>query len=350
MRASSAALVLAIPTTTALLADTNSDLLAEANTAAIAYDADLFNKNKRAFFATGEFLYWLVNESALEYAIKMDQQPWSQSEKTCAIGNYQNAAFHWAPGARVSFGYFNAPHYWDFVSQYTYLRSSGSQHVEAASQVGAYLNGTWVQPDLGATPLAQASSHIDLNYNLLDFFCSRRFSPNEHLRLNLFGGVTAAFIHQHWRVGYRDIDNRSSSIRNHWRFDGLGLRAGSKIDWYMGCDLYLTALASNAILSGWYKNTAYQISSLSQPRPIRDSTYEDHRLTYTAQMMLGLSWQKRFNSVRTEAVAGYEFTVWTHLHEVYRSTLASPSAAQVPFINTSSVTLQGLTVRLTVDF
>lgn len=44
-------------------------------TTAVAYDADLFNKDKRVFFASGEFLYWLVNESALQYAVKMNSQP-----------------------------------------------------------------------------------------------------------------------------------------------------------------------------------------------------------------------------------------------------------------------------------
>ena len=72
----------------------------------------------------------------------MDQQPWSHSETTCAICNYHNTAFHSAPGARVSFGYFKAPQYGDFIVQYTYLHASGFQQVDAPSQPGAYLDGT----------------------------------------------------------------------------------------------------------------------------------------------------------------------------------------------------------------
>ncbi len=40
---------------------------------AALYDADLFNKDKKVWFVNAEFLYWLVNESALDYAIKMDR-------------------------------------------------------------------------------------------------------------------------------------------------------------------------------------------------------------------------------------------------------------------------------------
>lgn len=324
----------------------------------VPYDEDLFNKDKTVVFASGEFLYWLVNEGALEYAIKMNKPAWNSEKDTAAIGKYQNAVFHWSPGLRLNVGYFNAPHYWDAIIQYTYLPSSGHTEVKAPSSSDEYLNGTWIQPDMntGTTttpplpaPLRKATSHVELNYNVFDFLFSRRFHLNEHLRVNLFGGLTAASLHQHLKVHYEDINELTSKIRNRWRFDGLGLRAGFKMDWYMGWDLYLTGLASGGIVSGWYKNTAHQKTSLS-PIPVRHSNYEDHRLSATAQVMLGPSWQKRFNAVRTELVAGYEFTVWNNLQEVYRSSYALPTAAKEPFVNSSMLSLQGLTVRLTVDF
>ncbi len=323
----------------------------------VPYDADLFNKDKTVVFASGEFLYWLVNEGALEYAIKMNKHAWDPARDTAAVGKYQNAVFHWSPGVRLNVGYFNAPHYWDAFIQYTYLPSSGHTEVEAPSTPGEYLNGTWIQPDMntGSTPgpasvpLHKATSHVDLNYNVLDLLFSRRFQLNEHLRGNLFGGLTAASIHQQLKVYYEDINELTSKIRNRWRFDGLGLRAGFKIDWYMGWDLYVTGLASGGIVSGWYKNTAHQKTSLS-PIPVRHSSYEDHRLSATAQVMLGPSWQKWFKAVRTELVAGYEFTVWNNLQEVYRSSYSSPTSVKEPFVNRSILSLQGLTVRLTVDF
>ena len=329
-------------------------------TTAVAYDADLFNKDKRVFFASGEFLYWLANESALQYAVKMNSQPWSQTEAITATGKYQNSDFHWAPGGRVSFGYFNAPHFWDVFAQYTYLSSSGHSTTDAPEESGEYLVGTWPAPKVNtetpAAPLSHASSHINLHYNVCDFLCSRRFIPNEHFRLNLFGGVTAALMHQHWSIHYTDTSGISSLVRNRWRFDGLGIRSGMKLDWYMGSpDLYLTGSASGALLSGWYKNVAKQKSSLGiaavdPSTPVGHTVYEDHRLVATTQIFFGPSWQKRFTSVRTELVAGYEFTVWNNLQEVYRSNTSVATDSKTPWINTSLLTLQGLTVRFTLDF
>ncbi|MEN9343564.1 MAG: hypothetical protein RLZZ453_351 [Chlamydiota bacterium] len=315
------------------------------------YDADLFNKDKRIFFASGEFLYWLANETALDYAIKMSHPVSGGMSGISGTGKYQNAAFHWQPGFRLNIGYFNAPHYWDVFAQYTYVRPYGEVSTQAPTESLEYLNGTWLAPTIEtpAIALQSASSTVRLNYNVFDFLLSRRFHTNEHLRLNLFGGLTSAFLHQHWSISYEDIENNTALIRNRWRFDGLGLRLGTKVDWYMGWDIYLVGTFSGGILSGWYKNTEKEVSSF-YPTPIQNTVYEDHRLTTTGQMLFGPSWQKRFKTVRTEVVAGYELTAWGNLHEVFRPALAEPQGSKIITTDSSLLTLQGLTVRLTVDF
>lgn len=316
----------------------------------LPYDADLFNKDKSVFFVNAEFLYWLVNEGAVDYAIKMDEQAWSSTEVGFALGNYHNAHFDWSPGFRINFGHFNAPHYWDVLIQYTYVPSSGSRDVHAPKGSGKYLNGTWAQP-AGSAALMRASCHVDMKYNVLDLLFTRRFHTNEHLRFNVFGGLTSALIFQKMKVFYEDKLGMTSHIDNRWRFQGVGMRLGLKIDWFMGYDIYLTGQVSTALLSGWYKNTAYQVTSINDnSSPIRDSDFHDNRLTYTAQFLVGPSWQKKFKSVRTEVCAGYEFTIWTNLQEIYRSGASLPTGAKETFINNSNVSLQGLTVRLNVDF
>lgn len=324
-----------------------------------AYDADLFNKDKSVFFVNGEFLYWLVNEGAVDYAVKMNKPAWSTTQNTFAVGNYQNAEFDWAPGFRVNFGYFRAPHFWDVFLQYTYVPASGSKSVHAPKKGNEFLNGTWIQPDLGAegpsAPLHEAHCHIDLKYNVLDFLFTRRFQTNEHLRIGLFGGLTSALIFQKMKVSYTDINNVHSHISNRWRFEGVGMRIGCKVDWYMGWDIFLIGQASTALLSGWYKNTAHQTTGIILPnadssRPIRDSRFHDNRLTYTAQFLLGPAWEKRWTHLRTELFVGYEMNVWTNLHQLYRSSFDRPTGPKETFINNSNVSLQGLTVRLNVDF
>jgi hypothetical protein len=234
----------------------------------------------------------------------------------------------------------------------------GSRETHAPKEGNEFLNGTWIQPDVfGAPPLALSTAHchIDMQYNVLDFMFTRRFIPNPHLRMNLFGGLTSALIFQKMKVAYKDVADQHTHINNRWRFEGVGFRMGLKLDWFMGNNIYLTGLASAAVLSGWYKNSAYQKISADIPgvdtsRPIRDTDFHDNRLTYTSQLLIGPSWQKTFKAWRTEIVAGYELNIWTNLHQIYRSGFSAPSASKETFINDSNVSLQGLTVRVNVDF
>lgn len=325
----------------------------------VPYDADLFNKDKSVYFVEAEFLYWLANNGCVDYAVKMDEPAWSDTLPTGAIGNYHSAQFDWSPGFRVSFGHFNAPHYWDVTAQYTYVPASGAKHVRAPKESDAFLNGTWTQPSVGTgtppPPLQKASSHIELDYNVLDFLFARRFQTNEHLRLNVYGGLTSALIFQKWKISYEDTAKQHSYIYNRFRFEGVGLRLGVKMDWFLGWDLYLTGGASTGIVSGWYKNSVYQKTSAvvvggDNSRPIRNTQFHDNRLTYTMQSLLGISWQKRFTNVRAEIFAGYEFNMWTNLQQIYRSELSVPTAAKGTIINSSDLSLQGLTIRAGVDF
>ena len=207
---------------------------------------------------------------------------------------------------------------------------------------------------LGAIPLEKAHSRISMDYHVLDFMASRRFYLNDHFRLNFYGGITSAFIYQKWNVYYEDIQDQHARIRNKWQFEGVGLKLGVKLDWFLGYDIYLTGLASSGILSGWYKNSAYEktqgdIAPNDNDLPIHNANFNDTRLTYTAQFMSGFSWQKSFKALRIEVLAGYEFNVWANLHQIYRSDYADVTAGKQTYINDSLMSLQGLTVRLNLD-
>lgn len=315
-------------------------------------DLNLFRKDQTVYFTNAEFLYWTVDEGALDYALKM-QEPAFSNAATYATGRFKNAIFDWDPGFRIGIGHFNAPHFWDVTAQYTYLHAEGSNHAKAPDESDEFLVGTWIGPDFSTTgsaiPLEHAHSHIHFKYNLVDFLFTRRFYPNPHLRLNLFGGATSAFIYQKWRVRYTDFDDNHSHIRNRWQFIGAGLRLGVHLDWYMGWNLYLTGTASTAILSGEYKNRAFQKIE-SSSLPVRNTHFRDIRLAYTTQFALGPSWQRSFTNFRTELFLGYELTMWFNLHAIYRSSLAGAPASKDTYINDSAVGLQGLTFRWTMDF
>jgi hypothetical protein len=319
---------------------------------------DLFRKDKSVFFVTAEFLYWTVNEGRLDYALKMNRPAWSPTVDSNGIGHFQNADFNWSPGVRITAGYFRAPHYWDMFAEYTYFSSEGRNTSHAPKKEDQFLNGTFSQPDPITTPaiaLEEARSQIEFSYQNLNFLMSRRFHPNPHLRLNIFGGLTSALLFQKWKVHYEDVLDQHSKLRNMWKFEGVGLRVGGKVDWYMGWDIYLTGQASTGILSGWYENSSFQmtdavIPGVNNARPMRDTQYHDKRLVYTSQFMAGPSWQKAFEKVRIEAMVGYEMTIWANVHEIYRTSLSGPTAAKETFVNDSNISLQGFTFRVNVDF
>lgn len=324
----------------------------------VSYDSDLFRKDKKVEFINLEFLYWTVNESATDYALKMKKPAWGPL--TEGVGHYKTADFGWNPGCRVSVGYFNAPHYWDVFLQYTYFKGTGRDEANAPSQADLFLNGTWPQPafnSLNPVPLAEAHSSVDLRLNLVELFATRRFHPNPHMRMRLYGGPTVAWIRQNWKVNYRDTADQTSHLHNHWRFTGAGVKAGYVLDWFLGKGgIYFTGAVSAAIYAGGYHNVSKQKSSDSDggiydtSRPLRNAHYHDTRIIPYFQVLAGPSWQMAFCKFRTELFAGYEISLWTNLHEVYRTTTNIPTQSKQTIMSSSLVGLQGLTVRWNLDF
>jgi len=128
------------------------------------------------------------------------------------------------------------------------------------------------------------------------------------------------------------------------------------VDWYWTGDLYMTAHGFFGLLVGSYSNHSKQTTTF-QPTaadnidiPVRDASYHDARPAMTAQMLLGPSYQKNFCSSRLEIFAGFEMNMWWNLQEVYHSTSGTPTDAKETWINSSLMSLYGLTTRVTLDF
>jgi hypothetical protein len=317
------------------------------------FDADLFRRDVQCFSFDSEFLYWRLQEGALEYALSMTNSGWGPSE-CYAQGNYQNGTFNGDPGFRVAFRFFRAPHFWDFVTQYTRLTARGTNQSDKPSTSGNYLTGTW--PQIFTNPMEHAKSYIHLNYNLGDALISRVFFPNPHLRLRLQGGGVVSWMDQFWKILYQDGGSFETKIENRWRFIGGGLRIGVLFDWYWFMNIYMTGGSTFAALLGSYHNQAkqttnFQPSGLFNPSlPVRNAHFEDIRPAFEGQFYLGPSYQKNFTNQRFELFVGYELTTWWNVQEIFRSTNGAPSEAKETWINTSLLALQGLTARATLDF
>jgi hypothetical protein len=318
------------------------------------YDCDLFNKDIDAYIMDAEFLYWTVDEGALDYAEKMTGPAWSSTDTSYAFGKVKTATFNFDPGFRVAVGYFNAVKYYEVYGQYTHLISRGKNSVEPPTGANEFLTGTF--PQITTLPLSHAHSDIFFDYNTFNLIINRVFVTNPHLRLRLSGGGTCAWIHQDWKVQYYDGTNHNTTIRNRWNYIGGGLYVGVKSDWFWGSSIYLTGSASLSALIGSYRNRAKQTTTF-QPTPgantalpVRNSDYKDTRPALCTQFMIGPSWQKNLGCHRMEVFAGYELAVWLGLQEIRRSSGGTPSQAKETWLATSALALQGLTARVTFDY
>ena len=316
-------------------------------------DPDLFLHDKAIFSTHVEFLYWKPLEGALMYALNMDRPSWNPVN-TSPVGHYEHGSYDFDPGVRVTLGYFRAPRYWEIFGSYTRLTSSGSDKIYAPTKPNQYLASIWPTHFHGS--LSEAKSSLHLNYNVADLQADRYFIPNPHLRVRLIAGFTAAWMDQNWTVKYQDATNHKSLVRNRWKFGGAGFRAGMMADWFWTDDVYITLRGTLAALVGAYKNTMYQTSSIqlgpdyNPSLPFRDAVYRDSRSTVNLQLLLGPSWQKSWKHARTELFAGYEITSWGNLQEIFFSVHGTPSyGGQQTTINSGILTLQGLTIRFSID-
>jgi hypothetical protein len=308
--------------------------------------------HRRQVFVNAEFLYWTVQEGALDFALKM-RQPAFGPTPAFATGSYKIGKYDWRPGMRVSIGWYNEPKYWEVLAQYTWLYDKGVNHAHKPKEEDLFLNSTW--GIMTSPPLESATSHLGFHYHVGDALVARVFDPNPHFRFRLVGGITTAYIKQKWRIAYDNgIDH--DLLKNQWRYWAAGLRLGMTLDWFWTSHIYFSGKTSIATLLGGYKNIAVQTTTanpggVNNPSlPIRHPRYHDHRFAFHVQFLLGPSWQQIFDCWAFELFAGYEFNLWLNLQEVFRSTQSGPSFPKETWMANGLLGLQGLTARLTIGF
>jgi len=320
-----------------------------------AYDADLYRKNVEVVSAHVEFLYWIAQEGALDYALRMDQDPWGP-DSCYAEGDFQTGTYDLDPGFRIAGSYYNAPKFWELKAQYTRLTNRGSDSANKPSSGTEYLNGTWPQIFATGDAVQSARSALHLNYNIATVGIARMFNPNPHLRMRLITDIITAWINQDWRIHYTSAAGYETKIGSRWGFIGAGMTIGTTADWFWGSDVYMTGRASVSLLLGQYRNhvtqnTNYAPSGLYDASlPLRNARYQDTRAVYAPQIIFGPCWEKNYAKSRWEVFAGYELIAWFNLQEVYRSTSGAGATAKETLLNTGLLALQGLTTRATVDF
>lgn len=295
------------------------------------------------YFLHGEFLYWGVAEGGLDY---VNISNTTDEASTQLSGEYKTADFDFSPGFRLAASYYNCPKYWEVFLQYTWMQNEGTDCVNDSDCSGKLVPTRYV--DL-QKPFSKASSKIEHYYQLGDFFAARVFDPNPHLRTRIHGGITLGYLKQNWDVSYTNSLNEHSFDHTKWRFFGGGFRLGITADWFWGCQFYLTGRASFATLYGDYKNERLLV--LSNNDQISSCTlYDDPRLSFHSQIMMGLSWQVPSDCWSFELFAGYEMNLWFNLNESIYAEKANAGQARDILRYQDPLGMHGLTLRLTLGF
>lgn len=321
------------------------------------YDADLFSKDREALFINAELLVWTVLESGLEYGTKMKTPVSSAFEEVGPLGKREEVKFDWRPGFRISFGYFNAPKYWDVLAQYTWFSSHGNKHTSKPDNSLEYLQPADGLPVTNYNYVSKMSGHVEFTQNIFDGLVTRNFFPNNHLRLKLSGGLTAGWMNQDFKVNSTVVTTDSEIVnatnKYEWGYWGIGFRIGGQVDWFWGKDFYFTGKTTGAVLIGRYRNgtkedlfnTTTEVAST-----VAHSNFADYRGVYNFQFMLGPSWQKSFSKTRYELFLGYEMNSWFNLAEVDRFTPEMATSLTPIRKSYSPITLSGVTLRLNAEF
>ena len=230
--------------------------------AELPFDADLFRKDEQVFSGHLEFLYWTIEEGALDYALKTNSASWGP-DQNYARGSFQTAGFNFNPGFRVALSFYRALRYWEVKWQYTRMTVRGTDEINAPTGSGELITGTWPQiaPAAPLGKIQTATNQLHFNYNVFDMLLSRVFNPNPHLRLRMIGGATAAWMSQEWIIRYLDRQNDCNRLNNKWNYAAGGLRLGTAVDWFWTSDIYVTAIGSAGLLMGSYHNHSKQTTT-----------------------------------------------------------------------------------------
>ncbi|NGX60065.1 MAG: hypothetical protein KR126chlam3_01227 [Chlamydiae bacterium] len=291
-------------------------------------------------YVSGEFLYWTVEEGQLDYALKEKTAP--SDTAFFATGDYKTADYDWRPGYRVGLTYYHCPKYWEMTAEYTWLFDKGTDSVTSD-----FIRPTRLTDASG--PFVSAKSHIDFHYHLGDFYATRVFDPSPHVRLRFFGGLTGGYLEESLKIRYKNIFDVSERIKEKWRFWGGGVRAGLRVDWFWGCQFYLTGKSSFATLVGKYKNEESQFRP-SDKVFFGNAKYDEPRFAMHAQFLIGPSWQIPCDCWSFELIAAYESNIWFNLHERIRSLPDFPDQPTETLYANGLLGMHGLTLRLNLGF
>jgi hypothetical protein len=351
--------------------------------------------NQSVWFAFGEFLWWKLDETGLDYAVHkkqgtavLERGPPTGALNSGAVdglvGKVHRINFDWNPGFRAALGYRFPRDLWELSGIYTYYFTSDSDHVNAShfypdstvlSIADAEIITPTIDPALNDVVIgARASGHFW--YHIADVELARQFKLTDYIALRFFVGPTAAWIQQKFHVVYFDqyftnptpigtigtfaTPSQYSYNDFNWRFEGAGIKLGVDSSWKLGYSFNLLCGAAFSSIYGSYKSVtkahdeASHVPGTFIPGSvgglINDATFRQGRVIYGARLKGGLEWVHRCRCWDWSVYAKYELNTWFNLTDQYRPDVINQVFPHVRVLQTPPLNLQGLTAGLAINF
>jgi len=304
--------------------------------------------NWAGFYFSGEFIYWVPKQDALDYAIS-GRLPVG-SATPVPRGKVEGMNSNFQPGFKVGAGLNFRHDGWDIYGNYTWLNPADHRVSASESNPLRAMHNNWLFPTaltIGTLSIDQASEKWRLHFNAVDFELGRRFWISSWLALRPHAGFKAGWVKQDLDVFYHMINSaplETVQMRFRQDYTGFGIRGGLHSFWKFAKEWGIIANLAVSELWSKFTSTREDISTTSIPSSGTSFNTESsfHTLRPVLEMQIGLQWSKEFRNghQRLDIMACWEEQVWFNQNEFIDLTVD----------RYGDLNLQGLTAKFSYSF
>jgi hypothetical protein len=262
------------------------------------------------FFATASFLYWHVDQEAMDLAYAYPTA--SSSDHEPNGGNALVQSFSYNPGFKVGLGADFEHDNWVGFVEYTWYHQQTTTGKHVADSDYSYNTSTWFDETVFGALASEISSKWRVNLDMIDATLSRPFYQGRKLTVVPFGGLRGAWVRQNMRVtattstGYPQVSHNNS---HSW---SVGPRAGMQVHWLVGCGFRVEGDVGGSLLFTRYTSVGHRDTDLAATYDALLGYSDYNTVTPTADMGIGLGWGSYFDrqNYHFDLVATYDFNVF----------------------------------------
>lgn len=298
--------------------------------------------NQWGGIAAASLLVWQAKEDSLEFAAN---NLLFQTQGLNLNGDNVYPDFDFRPGVKVNLGLY-LPCDWDFSTNFIYYHTNSKTNVsQETSAFGFGLIPLWRHPaNLPATPLrfANARSKWKMDFYTLDCELGYGMITTPYIDFRFHGGLKGCIIHQEYSINYQngqtinDVNVLSGEVALKNDSRGIGPRLGLNTKWYLGADWFINSSSAVANILSQFdlrrNETDKALNTATNTEIVTDINFTEKiwRWNPLLEAILGIGWQKCFNSFSFQVEVNYEMQYFWDQNLMRKFTDTYNEALNVP--------------------